>query len=148
MISRHIKRKILSLVGWGSTPPIGEIAGIAEIGEVEPHPTKRWLLMKIESVSIQHFKLFENFQLSFKNKTLQEVSERFLIIGDNGTGKTSLLQAIALPLALVTRTRFIVQSLWQSDDRQRAFNINIIQSAKHNEKVTRNACERQFPRHR
>lgn len=70
--------------------------------------------MKIESISIQHFKLFEDFQLSFKNKTLQEVSERFLIIGDNGTGKTSLLQAVALPLALVTRTRFI-RSIYDFD---------------------------------
>ncbi|RLC07575.1 MAG: AAA family ATPase [Deltaproteobacteria bacterium] len=62
--------------------------------------------MKIESISIQNFKLFENFELSFKNKTLQEVSNRFLILGDNGTGKTSLLQAIALPLALATRSGF------------------------------------------
>ncbi|MDM8550558.1 AAA family ATPase [Desulfobacterales bacterium HSG2] len=60
--------------------------------------------MKVESISIQNFKLFENFQLSFKNKTLDEVSNRFLILGDNGTGKTSLLQAIALPLALATRS--------------------------------------------
>lgn len=60
--------------------------------------------MKVESISIQNFKLFENFELSFKNKTLQEVSNRFLILGDNGTGKTSLLQAIALPLALATRS--------------------------------------------
>ncbi len=60
--------------------------------------------MKVESVSIQKFKLFENVQVSFKNKTLQEVSNRFLVLGDNGTGKTSLLQAIALPLALATRS--------------------------------------------
>ena len=63
--------------------------------------------MKIESISIQNFKLFENFQLSFKNRTLDEVSNRFLILGDNGTGKTSLLQAIALPLALATRSGHI-----------------------------------------
>jgi len=60
--------------------------------------------MKVESISIQNFKLFENFELSFKNKTLDEVSNRFLILGDNGTGKSSLLQAIALPLALATRS--------------------------------------------
>ncbi len=59
--------------------------------------------MKIESVSIQKFKLFENHSVSFKNKTLQEISNRFLALGDNGSGKTTLLQAIALPLALATR---------------------------------------------
>jgi predicted ATPase len=59
--------------------------------------------MKIESLSIQKFKLFENLEISFHNKTLEEVSNRFLILGDNGTGKTTILQAIALPLALATR---------------------------------------------
>lgn len=54
--------------------------------------------MKVESVSIQNFKLFDNLEISFKHATLQEVSKRFLVLGDNGTGKTTLLQAIALPL--------------------------------------------------
>ncbi len=40
--------------------------------------------MKVESISIQRFKLFEEFELAFKNKTLQEVSNRFLVLGDNG----------------------------------------------------------------
>ena len=59
--------------------------------------------MKVESISIQNFKLFENLEVSFTNSILEEVSNRFLILGDNGTGKTTLLQAIALPLALATR---------------------------------------------
>jgi len=59
--------------------------------------------MKIESISIQHFKLFNHLEVSFKHKTLEEVSDQFLILGDNGTGKTTLLQAIALPLALATK---------------------------------------------
>ncbi len=59
--------------------------------------------MKVESISIQNFKLFDKYEISFKNKTLQEVSNRYLILGDNGTGKTTLLQAIALPLALATK---------------------------------------------
>jgi len=59
--------------------------------------------MKIESISIRNFKRFQNLEVSFKNVTLDEVSNRFLLLGDNGVGKTTLLQAIALPLALATR---------------------------------------------
>jgi hypothetical protein len=59
--------------------------------------------MKVESVTIQDFKLFDRLEVSFKNRTLQEISDRFLVLGDNGAGKTTLLQAIALPLALATR---------------------------------------------
>ena len=59
--------------------------------------------MKVESVSIKDFKRFERLEVSFKNQTLSTVSNRFLLLGDNGTGKTTLLQAIALPLALATK---------------------------------------------
>jgi len=59
--------------------------------------------MKVESITVQNFKRFDDLGVSFKNKTLQEVTNRFLILGDNGTGKTTLLQAIALPLALATK---------------------------------------------
>ena len=68
--------------------------------------------MKVEHISIQNFKRFENFEVSFKNKTLEEVSDRFLLLGDNGSGKTTLLQAIALPLALATRK---IQSITDFD---------------------------------
>jgi predicted ATP-dependent endonuclease of OLD family len=59
--------------------------------------------MKVESIKVQNFKRFDNLEVPFKNRTLQEVTNRFLILGDNGTGKTTLLQAIALPLALATK---------------------------------------------
>ncbi|ACK70045.1 ATPase [Gloeothece citriformis PCC 7424] len=68
--------------------------------------------MKVESISIQNFKRFDNLEVSFKNKTLNEVSDRFLILGDNGSGKTTLLQAIALPLALATGQ---IQSVFNFD---------------------------------
>ncbi len=58
--------------------------------------------MKIESITIHNFKLFEHLNVSFKHALLQEVSNRFLVLGDNGSGKTTLLQAIALPLALIS----------------------------------------------
>jgi len=59
--------------------------------------------MKVESICINNFKRFDRLEVSFKNQTLNTISNRFLVLGDNGIGKTTLLQAIALPLALATR---------------------------------------------
>lgn len=59
--------------------------------------------MKVKSITIHSFKRLENFHISFENEAIEEISDRFLILGDNGTGKTTILQAIALPLALATR---------------------------------------------
>jgi energy-coupling factor transporter ATP-binding protein EcfA2 len=59
--------------------------------------------MKVESIRINNFKRFDHLEVSFKNQSLNTISNRFLVLGDNGTGKTTLLQAIALPLALATR---------------------------------------------
>jgi energy-coupling factor transporter ATP-binding protein EcfA2 len=58
--------------------------------------------VKIESIYIQKFKQFDQFKVSLQDPFLEEAAGRFLIIGDNGSGKTSLLQAMALPLALAT----------------------------------------------
>ncbi|WP_347566290.1 ATP-binding protein [Scytonema sp. UIC 10036] len=69
--------------------------------------------MKVDPICIQNFKQFDRLKVSFKNKTLEEVSDRFLILGDNGSGKTTLLQAVALPLALATgRSRNIADFDW------------------------------------
>jgi energy-coupling factor transporter ATP-binding protein EcfA2 len=60
------------------------------------------LAVKIESIYIEKFKQFDQFEVSLQDPFLGEAADRFLIIGDNGSGKTSLLQAMALPLALAT----------------------------------------------
>ncbi len=51
--------------------------------------------MKVESILIKNFKRFDHLEVSFKNQTLNTISNRFLVLGDNRTGKTTLLQAIA-----------------------------------------------------
>lgn len=58
--------------------------------------------MKVEHIRIENFKRFREYELSFKNVLLNKISNRYLILGDNGFGKTTLLQAIALPLAFAT----------------------------------------------
>jgi hypothetical protein len=40
--------------------------------------------MKVESILIKNFKRFEHLEVSFKNQTLNAVSNRFLVLGDNG----------------------------------------------------------------
>ena len=58
--------------------------------------------MKIESLTLKNFKRFENLTIEFKNDRTGEIANRFLILGDNGTGKTTILQAIALALSMVS----------------------------------------------
>ncbi|RAQ38742.1 AAA family ATPase [Arthrospira sp. O9.13F] len=77
------------------------------------HAQKKFNYMKVESIKIENFKRFQDLEISFKNNILDEVSDRYLILGDNGTGKTTLLQAIALPLALATgRIRDVADFNW------------------------------------
>ena len=70
--------------------------------------------MKIKSITIRNFKRFvDNLHIDFVHQTLGQVSDRFLVLGDNGAGKTTILQAIALPLALATRqARSIFEFDW------------------------------------
>lgn len=55
--------------------------------------------MKVERVTLRNFKRFDALTIEIKNSALDEVADQFLILGDNGTGKTTVLQAIALCLS-------------------------------------------------
>ncbi len=69
--------------------------------------------MKVKSVTIKNFKRFENLHIDFIHQSLEQISNRFLVLGDNGAGKTTVLQAIALPLALAThQARSIFEFDW------------------------------------
>ncbi len=60
--------------------------------------------MKVRSVRIENFKRFAppGCRVDIVNTTLHKTADRFLLLGDNATGKTTVLQAIALTLALAS----------------------------------------------
>ena len=55
--------------------------------------------MKISELRIENFKRFEKIEIDFKNSLTEDISDKFIILGDNGVGKTTVLQAIALCLS-------------------------------------------------
>ncbi len=68
--------------------------------------------MKLLSAHLVNFKSLGNLQIDFKNAT-GAARQLTCLLGDNGAGKTTALQAIALVLSLATRrTRFADQFDW------------------------------------
>ncbi len=58
--------------------------------------------MKVQSIQLKYFKKFEDYQFDLTNSETGLASDIILIIGMNGAGKTSLLQAIAATLGVAT----------------------------------------------
>ena len=59
-------------------------------------------VLKIKSMNLRHFKKFYDFQLSFVNERSGQIRDLVVLTGDNGSGKSSLLQAIATSLGVAT----------------------------------------------
>jgi predicted ATP-dependent endonuclease of OLD family len=61
--------------------------------------------MKVRRCIIERFKKFDppGVELDLQNQALGEVADRYLILGDNASGKTTILQAIGLTLSLAQR---------------------------------------------
>ena len=69
--------------------------------------------MKVARIRLENFKRFQNLEIQVKNKLTQDVAERFLILGDNGAGKTTVLQAVALCLSMACgRIRSVTEFNW------------------------------------
>ena len=69
--------------------------------------------MKIASIDLVDFKRFANLHIEIRNSLTKDVADQFLFLGDNGTGKTTVLQAVALCLSLASwRTRSVREFDW------------------------------------
>ena len=59
--------------------------------------------MKVQSIQLKYFKKFRNIpDLDFTNPETGLARDLILLIGMNGSGKTSILQAIAATLGVAT----------------------------------------------
>lgn len=63
--------------------------------------------MKLRYIEISNFKGIEEFSHSFVDELTQEVYPITALFGDNGSGKTSVLQAISLLISMAT---------WKTED--------------------------------
>ncbi|MCU0288929.1 MAG: AAA family ATPase [Acidobacteria bacterium] len=59
--------------------------------------------MKISRIILENFKRFKSQEIDLRNKLTGDISNRFLILGDNGTGKTTVLQAVSLCFAMASK---------------------------------------------
>ena len=66
--------------------------------------------MKIKEITLRNYKRFvEQKTISFHKD--REINDMTLIVGNNGTGKSSLLQAIVMMIAPLTRDNFGVEDI-------------------------------------
>ena len=66
--------------------------------------------MKIKEIALRNYKRFVEEKTIFFHKN-GEINDLTLIVGNNGTGKTSLLQAIVMMIAPLTRDNFTVEDI-------------------------------------
>ena len=68
--------------------------------------------MKIKDITLRNYKRFiDERTFSFFSKEEQRIKDLILIVGNNGTGKSSLLQAIVAMIAPLTRDSFGVEDI-------------------------------------
>ena len=66
--------------------------------------------MKIKEITLRNYKRFVEQKTIFFHKD-GEINDMTLIVGNNGTGKSSLLQAIVMMIAPLTRDHFSVEDI-------------------------------------
>lgn len=69
--------------------------------------------MKVARIVLENFKQFKGLEIDVRNRLTEDVAEELLVLGDNGTGKTTVLQAVGLALSMAMgKTRSIDSFEW------------------------------------
>src|SRR5687768_11015376 len=79
--------------------------------------------MIVESLAIENLKLLRNVRISFMEK--EEPRSWTVLIGENGTGKTSILQALAMAAAGPTRAGQLADVASLPDRRQKGARVRV-----------------------
>jgi len=90
--------------------------------------------MKISNIHLENFKQFNNLDIEVRNAVTGDIANRFLLLGDNATGKTTVLQAIALILSMACDSTSRVEKFdwagWLSS-RYRRWGMPVIELTVH-----------------
>src|SRR4051794_37685747 len=107
--------------------------------------------MKVAHIHLENFKRFKSLSMPIRNALTQDVADRFLLLGDNGTGKTTVLQAVALCLSMATwTTRSVRDFKWLGwvGGRYERWGLPVVELEVHftdqENKATRDAARRWF----
>jgi len=90
--------------------------------------------MQISSIHLENFKHFTNFDIKVRNFVTNDIAKRFLLLGDNGTGKTTVLQGVALALSMACYTTPSIEKFdWEGwlSSRYRRWGIPVIELTVH-----------------
>jgi predicted ATP-binding protein involved in virulence len=93
--------------------------------------------MKIRSLTLKHIGVFENETIAFPEKEEKDKAEIHILTGQNGTGKTTILQALASGMSKVERHKTFPRNLRYNlgiylNDFEKSFSKKIVSPEQNN----------------
>ena len=99
--------------------------------------------MFLERIILENIRCFEHLDISFLNEE-NEIRERTIVLGDNGTGKSTILRAIALVMAGSTGLGQLLGETdkWIKNDQKFGTITAFIRTAKKEQRTVQLSIER------